>query len=482
MNKKEKFKIFFVYLAISFLIGGIFYKVVYSSDAYTIIAYGLEDYNKFALGNMRPLQYIITNIFMYFFGNNIRYEIIYIVFLSFSLLLIAISMYFVYTHIINILNKNEKIQKLTKLKKSLIFISIIFMFFNIYLSDNLVYLENFTMILALFLSVVASIIYTKNIKYKSVICLVLLVISEFLYQTMITSFVVLSLLFYALQNNKKIDIRYLIKLSIFFIIPLLLLFVFSKINIEGITVNSRYAHGREYIAIILNILLQIFIYSVVNILYFLLISVVLGFTKICKDNKYIDYNIFFIILTSVIYTYSFAIINKGAISNRMAWCIGALFSIISLYITVFREDVNIKKKRYIFVIVTTLIIEISLYLSLYFVYVRYNKTVEKNAKYVINYIDEYNSLHDKKIEKIALYSDDNITEEKWFSIVPYLAIDIYNVEDEFYGQVKIFSNSKISYSESDEKIYEKYFRGKDWYEFNSKQFIVIDSTLHFCKY
>ena len=201
MIKKRKINIFLIYLVLSFFIGGIFYRVVYSSDAYTIKSLGLEFYNKYAFGNMRPIQYLITKGFMYLFGNDIKYETIYIIYLTISIVLLAISMYLVYTYIIRIIGNNDKIKELSKLKKVLIFICVLIIFFNRYLSDNLVYLENFTMILALFLAVLASIIYSKNIKFKNIIVLILLIISEFSYQTMITAFVVLSFLFYALKNN-----------------------------------------------------------------------------------------------------------------------------------------------------------------------------------------------------------------------------------------------------------------------------------------
>lgn len=483
MNKKEKIKSFFLYLVISFCLGAIFYRVVYTSDAYNIVGYDLETYNVFALGNMRPLQYVITKGFMWLLGSDIKYEIIYSIYLTITLVLLALSMYLVYTYLIKIINENERIPKLTKLKKGLIFVCIIFMFFNRYLSDNLVYLENLTMILSLFLAVVASILYSKNIKYKNVICLILLIISEFSYQTMITTFIILSLIFYAIKSNKKIDFKYLIKASILFVIPLILLFIFSKyLGEKGVVINDRYSKLNEYIMVFAAIGVQLFIYIMKYILYYFIFSIIFNFVSIDKEKKYITYNLIFILITAALYTYSFAIINGAYMSNRMAWNIGAISSIICLFIIIYRDDIELKKKRYKVTISLFLLIELVLFYSLYGIYTVYNNKVENNCKYVINYIEKWNSEHEEKIDRIALYKDESITESEWFSIVPYLTLKIYNIEESFYTQFKIYSNNKYYEVEPSDEIFNRHFKGKDWQEFDLEQFVVYGNTLHMCKF
>jgi len=104
---------------------------------------------------------------------------------------------------------------------------------------------------------------------------------------MITAFVVLSLLFYALKNNRKIDIKYIIKLTIHFIIPLLLLFCFSKIQFEGIEVNTRYAKGNEYLGLIVGIIAQVLIYCLEYIIYYSLFYIVFNSGNFKKEDKYV---------------------------------------------------------------------------------------------------------------------------------------------------------------------------------------------------
>ncbi|MDO4283524.1 MAG: hypothetical protein Q4D02_07815 [Clostridia bacterium] len=482
MERKEKIKIFFVFLLLSFLLGGIFYAVKYSSDAYEIVGWGIENYNQFAWGNMRPLQYLITKAFIFVLGSDVQYEVIYTIYLTLALILLAFSMYFVYVYMIKLIDENEKIEKLTKWKKLLMLICVSFMFFNRYLSDNLIYLENLTMILALFLAVVASILYSKNIKFKNIICLVLLVISEFSYQTMITAFVVLSLLFYTLKNSKKIELKYLIKLSVLFVIPLICLYGFSKIEFNNIEINDRYAASDEIIYVILGVILQVLIYFIKYILYYFVVGIIFHFTNIDKENKYVNYNLILILFISVAYSYSFGLINKACLSNRMAWSIGALFSIICLFVIVFKHDIEMKRKKYGIAIGCICLLELTLFYSLYGVYIIYNNKVETNAQYVISYVDKWEKENDKKIESIAFYQDEEITKSEWFSIVPYLTMTIYNVEDDFYTQLKIVSNNRFLYLESSDEVFNEYFKGQDWKELDDGQFVVIDNTLHMCKF
>ena len=169
-------------------------------------------------------------------------------------------------------------------------------------------------------------------------------------------------------------------------------------------------------------------------------------------------------------------------SNRMAWNIGAISSIICLFIIIYRDDIELKKKIYKVTISLFLLIELVLFYSLYGIYTVYNNKVENNCKYVINYIEKWNSEHEEKIDRIALYKDESITESEWFSIVPYLTLKIYNIEESFYTQFKIYSNNKYYEVEPSDEIFNRHFKGKDWQEFDLEQFVVYGNTLHMCKF
>ncbi len=482
MKKNHKIKIFISCVLISFVIGAMFYKVVYAPDAYTIMADGISSYNdNTVFANMRPLQYLITKMFVCFLGENVRYEVIYLIYLTLSLIFIAISMYLVYTYILKLIEENDNLEKLTKFKKVLIFSCIVFMFFNKYIADNLIYLENLTMILSLFLAIIASIIYSKNIKFKNIICLVLLIISEFSYQTMITAFVLYSLIFYTLKENKKIDFKFLVKVTILFLVPLLLLYGFSKLNINGIIPNDRYAKGNEIFIVVSNTLLQVLIYSMVYLVLYLFLDIIFKRKNINSSN-YLRNNIIYIIFLTVIYTYSFALINGAHLSYRMAFCIGALPSIICMFIIL----VSNYKIRSIVLVTICMLFNLLIYYNLYFVYSDYNNRIEDNAMYVVNYIDNFNKTHNEKIEKVVIYDDKNVTKSKFYSVVPYLfyrIIDnVYNVGDILGSHIKIYSNFRFTLGEKEDEIYEKYFYDKDWNEYDESQFVVLGDTLHYCRY
>lgn len=480
INTKLKKQICAIFLAISFVIGSIFFLVPKSADSYNIMQFGLEYYNdEFVLGNMRPLQYVIDLLIIKGFGN-VSYNILYLIFLSISLILTGISMYLVFNHLNKLISSKDKIKE-KKIKIGLIFFCVVFMFFNMYFSDNLLYLENLTMTLSLFLTVIASIIYSKNIKGKTIISLILLTIAEFNYQTMIMPFVVLSMLFYAVEKEEKINIKFMLKISIITLIPMLLLFGTSKIfEINNITVNVRRIESlEEFYSSIFLIVGQIIVYLVIYKIVDLAICSVMKKSKEVKDNVSVNMNV--IIFNTVLYNFAFALINKGFLSNRMAWCIGALASIICIYRLLYAENIY-KEKRLIYAIISLIFItEISFYAYFAYINFKYNKITLNNVEYVMNYITKYNEKNEINIENIALYSDKEITNEAWSIIVPYLDFNIYNGNDTFDVQLCLFGDPTLLFEDKNEEI-EEYFKSNDWNEFSEEQFIVEDNTLHFCMY
>mgnify|MGYP005800685257 FL=1 len=143
------------------------------------------------------------------------------------------------------------------------------------------------------------------------------------------------------------------------------------------------------------------------------------------------------------------------------------------------------KKRWFGLLIITGIIEYAIFLGYYAIFLKYNQYIDENCSVVGEYIIDYNKTHDEKIENIILYASDSIKKERWYSYVPYLHFQIYNVEDNFFDQLMIYLDGKEKLNEiekEDETICQTYFKGKEWIEFSADQFVVIGNTLHFCKY
>ena len=306
MQRKEKIALFILFLILSFLLGAVFFTVPYSPDSYTIRARGYDYYNEYAFRNMRPLQVYISEVFFSILGKDIAYETFYRIYLMISLVLLAGIMYMLMRYVLQILeDKNRKVGKFQKISIGL---CIVMMVFNCYLSDNLVYTENLTMILAYFLSVVASILYAKNIRFKNSICFVLLTISEFCYQTMIVNFVILSIVFYILKKERIPDFKFMRNITILFFIPMLLLFVYYLyLEHTGMEINTRFSEPYKLFYVTTFVGLQMLIYFTLYLIYYLLDSIIMK--EYFKEKQSVSKSVLFVIFCVILYNFSFSIIN-----------------------------------------------------------------------------------------------------------------------------------------------------------------------------
>ena len=482
MQRKEKVALFILFLILSFLLGAVFFTVPYSADSYTIRARGYEFYNEYAFRNMRPLQVYISELFFSILGKDIAYEILYRIYLIISLILLAGIMYMLMRYVLQILE--EKNRKVGKLQKISIALCIVMMVFNPYFSTNLLYMENLTMILANFLSVVASILYAKNIRFKNSICLVLLTISEFCYQTMIVNFVIFSVIFYILKKERIPNFKFMRNITILFLIPMLLLFgYYLYLEHTGMEINTRFSKPYMLVSVVTFICLQMLIYFALYLIYYLLDSIIMK--EYFKEKQSVSKSILFVIFVAIFYNFSFTLVNFGFASNRMMTGVGMLAGIILLIFAVCGTKWMEHKKRWISLLIITGVIEYAIFLGYYAIFLKYNQYIDENCSVVGEYIIDYNKTHDKKIENIVVYASDTVKRERWYSYVPYLHFQIYNVEDNLFDQLTIYLNGKEKLheiEEEDETIYQTYFKGKEWTEFSADQFVVIGNTLHFCKY
>jgi len=345
-KKKEKLFIYFLFLGITFLLGSIFYQGLYSPDAYNISVEGFREYDHYAMSNMRPLQSIITDFFVFLLGENVNYFIVYRLYLTFALILLGSSMYLVYQKIIRLLRNHLENFPVDKLKKSFLIISISLMFFPGYIADNLIYVEAFTMMLALFLAVLASVVYARDKRGKLIFTLILLILSEFLYQTMITAFVITSIMFELIKNrNQKFSYKYLIKITILFVVPMVLLLVVSIImNYYGITINERFYKEDNLMPLISVCMVTYVIYLIKYLLYLFAFSIFIN-KCVDKDKNHLLLNqLILLVGVAVTYTMSFSLINFGAISYRMAYTMGMIPGILSLFLVLYSKNIEKSKK------------------------------------------------------------------------------------------------------------------------------------------
>ena len=470
MKKSKVAIVFFIYLVISLLIGIRFYFKIYSPDSYVQIGAGVDTFLKTAIGNVRPIQYLITSLEFKVLGFDVDYFTVYRLNITMSLILISLTMTIMYFFI-------QKLSDIsTKTSKILLFFSLILVFYNAFLVDIFAFLENSGMVLSFCMAVVASIIYTskKSIKARTLLTFFVLLISEFSYQTMVVAFSLFSMVFITIKNNGKISLKEIIKINVLATIPMFLLFGYSKIlEMQGVRVLGRFESSKMLLTNLNIVLMLVLLYSIVYGIYIVLCIIP---TKKEKDKEKVQINGLLISLfIALVFNMSFALINCGMISLRMAWPLETIPGLCIIYFLCLDKE---NTKKYKVLLVLFAIVELIKFVCAIQVYDFYHERVLTNVSELHKYIQEHEQT---QIKKIAVYEDANITKDKWFSIVIYLNLILNNRNDDFVYQYKTLVDNSIEEAEPKEELID-YFKQFDWNEYNEKQFIIEGDTLHFCKY
>ena len=152
MKLNKNLSLFGIIFFIVILTFSISYKIHYTTDSWCIMKMGVDEYSKVTLGNGRIVEYFILQFFCRF---NLEFITLYRIFLTITALLISTSIYVTYKFF-NKENGNDKFGNLILLLSS----------FNIFLTISLaemcIFIECLTMSFSILLSIIASILYTKN--------------------------------------------------------------------------------------------------------------------------------------------------------------------------------------------------------------------------------------------------------------------------------------------------------------------------------
>ena len=179
--------------------------------------------------------------------------------------------------------------------------------------------------------------------------------------------------------------------------------------------------------------------------------------------------------TTDVFNMSFALINSGFISLRMAWPVETIPGLCIVYFLCLDKE---NTKKYKVLLILFAIVELAKFICVVQVYDYYKERVETNVNELHSYIESHPEY---QINKISIYEDANITKDKWFSIVIYLNLVINNRNDDFVYQYKTLVDNSVEEAEPKEELIE-YFKKFDWNNYDEKQFIIEGDTLHFCKY
>lgn len=484
LKKIEKSSIlyFFFFLTITLIVLIPYFKGIYSPDGY-YIHYESTYFLETILGNLRPIQALI---YLLFLSLHLTYAQMYLITTILSTIFLTLTIFLVYKKIYTIWKSNHSTY--SHISYFILALGCLTLFLNRYLTDNMIFLENHTMTLATLLAVIASIVYTSNRKYKTIITFVLLLLSEFSYQTMIVSFVLLVVLYHIIdKNTKKITLPYLLKLIVLILIPMILLYLFSyllkyfNINILDRTISfDILTIIRLLLELLVNILRATNLYIFYPIITIVLLYILNGKKVIQINLKQLLLKLSFLFTLCILLTCSFTLINYGVLSNRMALGIGMIPGICLIF---FISHCPVIKSKFILAIMfLTPILELAFFYYFHLVYFNHTKLEEQNVQYIAAQIDNYTKQTGIEVTSIAFYEDKQINTKIWNAQLNNICRTDYPNTYQYDRVIYGYSPYHLEEISCDEQIYQKYFKDKDWDSFSTEQLVFVHNTLHLCKY
>ncbi len=484
-------KIKIVVFLISFIFGTIITSPSltpsFNADGYCNLADGFSKYAETFLASGR---YILA-LFYYLFGTlNISHEVV-------SILAIILSNVFLSLSVVALFHELSK--KGNPMKKILLFLGCLLLYYNPLTLELLLFEESFGMCLGVFLTTLAAIcVNKKNYKYRWLVSGLLLLLTACCYQGILCLFVPLSMvLFYKEGIKFKEVFKFLfsciltyaivyltIYLSIKFIPPLFAVEITTKVG----AIDFSYNLGKVFEST-KNLLITLSTYTDAKFFWLsigLLLSSFILFT-IGKFKQYYKDYIYFILI--IIGSILIAIIpclfmssNAIYVVCRMCFSIGAIVGF--LFILIVKVDSQFSITKYNFLIIFALILNVYNAYNYYRIsdlgYERYKRDVIY-ANQIQEEIEKYESQNKVEIEKIYFHrdvqSDGHYTNDK-----SLYTINIKMEDWNFQCGLNGLNNEHYTIEAMKEKDYLKYFKGQDYQTFDSKQFVFKKSTLYLLLY
>ena len=480
---KKYIFLIFITTIIMLVAYGSFFKFHLVGDAYRII----DSSNDFIINLkcnegrlLQVLYFTIINILNISINSLHIYITLYRINLLIGIFLLVACVILTFKMIIN------NMKETTKPKEIIVFICTLLIFVNVAVSEYMLYIENFIMVLGLLFAVIAAYLYHKNIKFKYGWISILIVLSSFCYQGCAQIFVVLAtlVLFVRKPNCKqKYYIKELIKIILLYYGSLFINYmvcwwlnsILPRIDpriFTGIKQSLKSIVSAENISLVVGYLIIVYSIFVCNFTMFKSSQI--------KDNLL---KILYLALVSIMSIEIFYFNNSVGLLIRTMLNFIITYPILSIYIT------NIQKShKYWYNGTLALIILLINVLMLINFQLLSADSTSKNIDFVnsvVKKIEEYEAENNIIIENVAFYYDKTLSQywnTKDILCYPYTVPILYGYWCDIYS-INFFSGRKynrISYSQIEPNIKE-YFENNDWHIPNVEEQIVFkDSTAYIC--
>ena len=493
---KNNYKIFLIALIYGLFTYNLYFSAHYVHDSYRIYNFGFNQNLTGFWTQGRPLC-MLFYMLLDFLKISPRVGQIISIFLTILFLSLAITI--TYSLIVEKTNLNKKND--TKLKLIILIITNC-LFFNVFITDWMMFFESCIFALGTLLSIIAVFFissYNTFLK-KYVLSSIMLVIGIFCYQATIALGGTIIVLFTILENKDKkilLIIKNVILNMIPYVISLLLNFLFVKIiNLN----NSSDVRLSGNVDILYNISFAIkqikwyffdmFNYPTKHIVALLIISVFIFFTFKEFKQKRNKLQLLFIVV-SIISLWILSILpiiampsNSIYFISRNIPFIASIFPFMLLAFYVFDNNLFLKDKKiyYTLSIIYFFIVTISI--------IKVTSECLKNniqdiniAKTIQLKIDEYENSTNNEIKYIVLLPDSNLSLSE--PNINYYSDNTVRAFSAYFGakEVMYFANNrKYIVSEGDSKKKMEIFGAKEWNEFSIEQLKFDKNILYLVKY
>lgn len=376
----------------------------YAHETYKIIHIGYTEYSyDYFLKEGRPF----TALFSVLADKiNLPIEIYIIASFILALIFLSISVVLVYNLF------REKIINCSKWMEVILVLISFLIIFNYCAIEHIYFLECFIMAFGILLSVIMAKIIIKNEKYKYIKATLLGLIVVSCYQGSLAIFPMLVLVYklFIEKSSIKNIIKDIVKISVIYIILMLLTILYSKILFGG----SRVQMGAEpfsitevwewTIQLVVNSLGVILPY--VHIAFIILtVLVILFWAKNSKKEKTIYILKYLFIIVYSIGMSLAPIIGGSGLELTPRTCIAYGCTIgLSLYIMLLVISANSKKYQVVLISIITIftfLCNISIYVVITNQHIEVNKLDKENCEKIEKVIEEYEAETNIKVTKIA---------------------------------------------------------------------------------
>lgn len=483
--KKQYLILFLVVFSLGIIITYPSFVNSHSLDSYCTIHNGFSNTALWFLQNGR----LFSALAFYLFGfTGFPFDSLSFISSFFTNVFLGITVVTLYNTLQNNLNLKGNI------KKSILIISLLTLFYNPLFTEVLVLDESFVIALGILLMSLSVCKICKGGILNYILSLVLMILAVSCYQGAIVY--MFPLLILIMFTNKEITISCSLKrigigllvYGISFVANFGIISMVSSILNESLPKTVQLNIFENLSLVFGNLIPNAFkyLFGFINTkIYYLLVLVVLALIiyKIVKsDNK--KRNIYFLIILVLASIFSSFVPNLfmgngGYTAARMALILGCLPSVLLIYLIVFEI-----KYDYILLILSLIVMAFfahSIHQNTMINFKRYKEDV-KYIKSISQRITWYENESGNTVKEVYIAKDSDVAYYYSFgnnngANIRLLAID-WAMECAF----PVYTENKYKYKQMSEEDYDKYFKGKNYDEFDKEQLVFDNDKLYLLLY